>query len=358
MSTKKMMTYFLTVILLVFIGWKLYLIKKLLIWFLIAIMISLITKPIIHFLQKKWKLHRIISVSIAILILSFLFISICSLVVPLILNLSQHLSSLDTNYLKQEIIDFWLDTTLFFRREGFDISAHLSEIDFANYLKKIPLFIVEIFSGSSNFIMGIFCVSFISFFLIKENGLLRHIFFAFVPQEKESQWENSIEKINKLLSRYLIGVVFQISILFVFYTVLLFCISAENPFSIAAVCALLNLIPFVGPLIGYFLMILLTISNLLGADFQNIILPKIYIITGGYALAQLNDNFLVQPLVFSKSVRSHPLEIFLVITASGLGFGVFAMVLSVPFYTALKVIIKIFFSQHPIVKKLFGTATV
>ena len=52
---------------------------------------------------------------------------------------------------------------------------------------------------------------------------------------------------------------------------------------------------------------------------------------------------------FSKSVKSHPLEIFLIIIIGGLLFGVVGMIIAVPSYTALKVILKEFLADNAIV---------
>ena len=86
-------------------------------------------------------------------------------------------------------------------------------------------------------------------------------------------------------------------------------------------------------------------SSNLGLDFQSEILPKTSYVFIGYVIAQLLDNFVSQPLIFSKSVKSHPLEIFLIIIISG-------MILAVPTYTALKVILKAFLANNKIVKSL------
>jgi len=107
---------------------------------------------------------------------------------------------------------------------------------------------------------------------------------------------------------------------------------------------LLNLIPYIGPIIGGFIMLFLTMSSNLGQDFQTIILPTTIYVMIGYVFAQLIDNFLSQPLIFSNSVRSHPLEIFLVILISGVLFGVTGMIVAIPTYTAIKVILKAFLS--------------
>jgi predicted PurR-regulated permease PerM len=99
-------------------------------------------------------------------------------------------------------------------------------------------------------------------------------------------------------------------------------------------------------------MLFLTMSSNLGLDFQSEILPKSIYVLIGYIFAQLIDNFVSQPVIFSKSVKSHPLEIFLTIIIGGILFGVSGMILAVPTYTALKVILKAFLSDNKIVKSL------
>ena len=72
----------------------------------------------------------------------------------------------------------------------------------------------------------------------------------------------------------------------------------------------------------------------------------------GFIIAQLVDNFFSQPFIFSKSVKSHPLEIFLIIIIFGLLFGITGLIIAIPLYTAIKVIAKEFWSEYRIVKRL------
>ena len=69
-------------------------------------------------------------------------------------------------------------------------------------------------------------------------------------------------------------------------------------------------------------------------------------------VVQLIDNNLSQPIIFSKSTKSHPLEIFLVIICAGILFGITGMIIAVPTYTALKVIGKEFLPDNRIIKAL------
>jgi predicted PurR-regulated permease PerM len=93
-------------------------------------------------------------------------------------------------------------------------------------------------------------------------------------------------------------------------------------------------------------------SSNLGESFSDVILPKTIYVMVGFLIAQLVDNFVSQPFIFSKSVKSHPLEIFLVIIIAGLLFGIVGMIVAIPMYTVLKVISKEFLSEYRVVDKL------
>ena len=164
--------------------------------------------------------------------------------------------------------------------------------------------------------------------------------------------EKSIEKTKNLLSRYFLGLLLQISILLVIYSIVLALFNVENAFIIAFLCALLNLIPYLGPIVGAILMMLLTMSSFIGSDFSSVIIPKTLYVMIGFLIGQIIDNFVSQPFIFSNSVKSHPLEIFIVILASGTLIGPVGMIIAIPLYTTLKVIAQEFLSENKIVKSL------
>ena len=162
----------------------------------------------------------------------------------------------------------------------------------------------------------------------------------------------SIFKINNLLSRYFIGLLLQLFILFVIYTVVLLIFGVENAFMIALLCALLNIIPYVGPIIGFVLMALLTMSSNLHNDFMSVSLPTTIYVLIGFLVGQFIDNVFSQPLIFSNSVKSTALEIFLITLISGTLFGIVGMVVAIPAYTVLKVVLKEFYPNNKLVALL------
>jgi len=182
--------------------------------------------------------------------------------------------------------------------------------------------------------------------------LQERIILALVTDKVSDRVEKSIEKTKNLLSRYFLGLLLQITILMIVYSIVLAVFKVENAFIIAFLCALLNLIPYLGPIIGGVLMLLLTMSSFIGADFSTVILPKTGYVMIGFVVGQLIDNFFSQPFIFSNSVKSHPLEIFIVILASGTLLGPVGMIIAIPIYTTIKVIAQEFLTENKIVKSL------
>jgi predicted PurR-regulated permease PerM len=61
---------------------------------------------------------------------------------------------------------------------------------------------------------------------------------------------------------------------------------------------------------------------------------------------------LLQPFIFSNSVKAHPLEIFLVILVAGSVSGIVGMIIAIPVYTVIRIVAREFFSRFRIVKQL------
>ena len=216
----------------------------------------------------------------------------------------------------------------------------------------LPELLNQVLELLGGFTIGLFSVIFILFFFLKDNRLQESIILTLVNDKVSVRVEKSIEKTKRLLSRYFLGLLLQISILLIIYSIVLAIFKVENAFIIAFLCALLNLIPYLGPIIGGVLMMILTMTSFIGADFSTVILPKTLYVMMGFVLGQLIDNFFSQPFIFSNSVKSHPLEIFIVILASGTLLGPVGMIIAIPLYTTLKVISQEFLAENKIVKSL------
>ena len=234
------------------------------------------------------------------------------------------------------IIDFFTDLNF------------ISEIDFGFVTKLFNSIISQIGSLS----IGIMSVLFITFFLLKDGEYIFRTILSKFPSKQRKKLTISCIQIENLLARYFSGVLLQIAILFILYFLLLLILGIENFFAIAFICAILNIIPYLGPLISIFLMIILSATNNIDAFIFNDFLVNSLWLVSGFTLIQMLDNFILQPYIFSSSIKSHPLEVFLVIIFSGLLFGIFGLIIAIPVYTTLKVIYKSFFDTKKILINL------
>jgi predicted PurR-regulated permease PerM len=330
----------------------LYAIQSVIIYIIIAGILSLIARPIILFLRKKLKFPNTIAVVFTMVLMLGLLTGLIAMFIPLITEQGKSLSLLEVDKLQENVQQIFNQTTTYLSSKGIDVLGELQNVDFASQFKEIPNLLNYVLGAVGSLSVGLFSVLFISFFFMKDSQLLKKGVLAIIPNGTEGRFSKSLETINDLLSRYFIGLLFQITILFILYTVILLIFNIDNAIVIAFLCALLNLIPYIGPMIGAIIMFVLSMISNIGLDFQTEILSTSLWILFWYLIAQLVDNFASQPLIFSKTTKSHPLEIFLIIIIGGLLFGIVGMITAIPMYTALKVILKEFLSDNKIVKSL------
>ena len=347
----KAITTIIGVLLVLFFIYK---IESVIVYIVISAVISLIGLPIVRFLKKRLKFKNTLAVITTIVFLMGLFFSLIGLFIPLIVEQGHNLSLLDIEELHNSFQNIYEKFIAYFSENIIELDQNsnqnnlFSKIDFSI----IPNFLNSAVSGIGSFSIALFSILFISFFLLKDSKLLEQAILIFVPTGKEEKSQRSMNKIKDLLSRYFVGLIFQILILFIIYTIVLLIFGVKNAVVIAFLCAMLNLIPYVGPMIGGVLMVFLTMSNFIGSDFQSVMLPKTIFVLIGFLFGQMIDNFFSQPIIFSKSVKSHPLEIFLIISIAGLLFGIVGLIIAVPAYTSIKVILKEFLSENKIVQQL------
>ena len=323
-------------------------------YLLIASILSLIVRPIVKFLSFKLKLGPTLASVVAIIFILIVISGIISLLIPLVLEQGKNLSLLNVNAFQDKINTLLNELSEYLIKFNINLNESLFDIEglTKNSVEAIPILLNSIGSILGSITIGVLSVIFITFFMLKDGEYFEKLFILLFPSKMKKRIEKSISEIKSLLSRYFLGLLFQITILFTIYTIVLLIFGVKDAVVIAFLCALLNLIPYIGPLIGIVLMSFLTMTSYLGEDFSSIIIPKTIYVILGYVFAQLIDNFLSQPYIFSSSVKSHPLEIFLVILSGGILFGIVGMILAIPLYTVIKVFVKVFFSDNKLVKKL------
>lgn len=209
-----------------------------------------------------------------------------------------------------------------------------------------------VFSSAGGFIVALSSITFILFFFLEEKGMFVEIIHAIVPNEYEPKVLEAMDESSVALTGYFKGLVTQLASFSLMTSVFLWILGVPYALLIGVAGGLLNIVPYVGPIIGLIFGWFITVSS----GLQTMELHDLGVImlkvAGAFLVAQSIDNLFLSTIIFSKSVKAHPLEIFIVTLMAAKIGGVAGMILGIPVYTVLRVIARTFFSHLKVVQRL------
>lgn len=344
--------------------------RNVLVYILAAVVVSLVAKPVMGGLQririKGKKAPDWLLAAFSLIIVMLILLSTITLVIPVVSGIVKGISLESIENAAGQIA---VPLTEFnrFLRDTFPQLGHNFRLEVALIQEVQKIFDVSVISSfigsATSFLssvgVGLFSVVFISFFFIKDDGLFTKIVCALVPDKHEETTEKAISDIGYLLSRYFIGVLIEvtgvalINFLGLFFIVRL---GFNASIGIAFLTGITNIIPYVGPLLGgalgTILGLVLKYSSAMpiGIDVNFWIFTAILIAI--FCFTQLIDNILYQPVIYSTSIKSKPLEIFIVLLIVGHIGGPLAMIAAIPCYTVVRVIAFRFFGHIKAIQRL------
>ncbi|MCC5944828.1 MAG: AI-2E family transporter [Bernardetiaceae bacterium] len=202
---------------------------------------------------------------------------------------------------------------------------------------KLANLLNDIISTTGSVLIGILAVLFMSFFLLYEKGIIRRSVLALIPNKYFEVSISAIYKVEHLLSQYLLGLLLQMVSIFSVVSIGLLVAGVKYALTIAVFAALANLIPYLGPVLGASFGLIVGLSTnpeLVEMQDYIIFILKIGIV---FVMMQLTDNIILQPFIFSRSVKAHPLEIFVIVFVGAGIAGALGMIAAIPVYTIVRV---------------------
>jgi predicted PurR-regulated permease PerM len=221
-------------------------------------------------------------------------------------------------------------------------------------INMIQNFLGSLISVLGNILVAIFSITFISFFFLKDQRLFFESILMWVPDKYVDNVTRALYSVKRLLTRYFIGIVIQSTCIMICITIgmTIAGIEFQQALVMGLILGVLNVIPYVGPWLGFFIAMIMGIASHINLDINTVLAPLLIYMALVVAITQLIDNVVFQPVIFSNSVRAHPLEIFVVILASGFAAGIPGMILGIPGYTVLRVFAREFFYNFKAVQKI------
>lgn len=334
-------------------------------YILISAVLALIGKPVVDLLGKirirQFGIPKPIRALIALSLIWFFFLTFFRFVIPLVINEIDKLSVLNPDRIMLSLaeplnnIESLIDTYQLNGKEKFTIenfvTKKLTSVFNASFISNFFNSITELLG---NIFIAVFSITFITYFFLRDEKLFNQLITSLVPTEYEKSFQRALSSTRHLLVRYFVGIVGQLSGIFLLTTIgmTIIGIGFGHSLLIGLLAATVNIIPYIGPLIGSTIGIIIGTAAHIDLNFYNELLPLIGLMVLIFVIVHLIDNFIFQPFIFSSSVKAHPLEIFLVILIAGSLAGVLGMILAIPAYTVLRVFAKEFFYNFKVVKKL------
>ena len=161
-----------------------------------------------------------------------------------------------------------------------------------------------------------------------EYAKIIEFFMGVIPKKYKCEVVGIMSKIGVEVRKCVLGMLFVSFSVFVLDTIAFFVLRINSPILLGALCGLTDLIPFVGPYIGGSIVLLVSLS-----EGKKVIIATLIFMF----IIQCIENYILQPIVLSRSVKISPLLIIIGLLVFGNLFGIVGMILATPLVCVVKI---------------------
>jgi len=346
--------------------------RSIVVYILVSGVLSVMGRPLVDLFCRirirNWSFPRPLSALLTLIIIWSLIVFFFIIFIPLVTTQINYFSTIDSEKIVQLV-----DTPInkienLFRAFNKDITEELSikeyiigKVSGVLNVNMIQNFIGSIAGILGNLIIAVFSITFITFFFLKDQHLFFESILMWVPDKYVDNVTRALYSIKRLLTRYFIGIVIQSTCIMILITIgmTIAGIDLQQALVMGLILGILNVIPYVGPWLGLLIAIIMGVASHMNQDFTTVVIPLITYMIIVEAITHMIDNIIFQPVIFSNSVKAHPLEIFVVVLAAGYAAGIPGMIFGIPAYTVMRVFAREFFYNFKAVQKITsGLSTV
>ncbi len=321
---KEIVLFLIAIILVVFIVKYLKIIPylKLILEILIPLFVGFIyawlVNPLVNKLSKGYKRNFIcVALFLFIIIIILLFFY---LLIPTIYKEISELSDILPSFFG----------ILVGKIKTWGLRVYLDKI-LAFFMDNLPLYLVSLVKGLFKYLgitlIGLILGLYISMDYEKIVTMINDI----IPKKYKCVFINLTQEVSMEVRKCVNGTLLVAFCVFVMDTILFMIVGLDASLLLGILCGITDLIPYIGPYIGSILAVYVgfTESKMLG-----IITIIICVIV------QSIENYVLQPIVMSKSIKISPVLIILGLLLFGNLFGIVGMILATPIIAIIKVCVE------------------
>jgi predicted PurR-regulated permease PerM len=311
-----------------FLGWLVVLGRDLLAPLLVAFFISIMLLPIYRFFQNR-KFPDAVSIGISLLVLIVILAGIIWFFSAQMRILIQDFPMIQKNVVRHlTALSEWVGSkTPFSTAEQTTFIKEQSN----NLLTYAGNLLGSVAGGVTGLVVFIGLLPIYIFLLLFYKNLLLRFVFLWFPRDKHEKVEETLSEMQVIIKSYLFGLLIQITYMTILLGGLLMIIGIKHALLIGVIFAFLNLIPYVGALLGNIIGVLLTLSS------SEELWPVLAVLVT-IAVVQFLDNNILMPRIVGSKVKINALATIVGVIVGGEIAGITGMFLSLPVIAMLKVV--------------------
>lgn len=200
---------------------------------------------------------------------------------------------------------------------------------FTNFTTSLPEFILTVVTSFFSKLMTIAFGLIIGLYMLFDFDSISKHLISLLPKKHQKDADVLITDISTEVRKCVNGTLTVASMVFVGDSIGFAIIGLQAPLLFGLFCGITDLIPYVGPYIGGIAAVIIGFSQSTFIGVMAIIIC---------CVVQCLENFVLQPLIMSKTMKLHPVTIIIGLLIFEHFFGIVGMILATPIIALLKVI--------------------
>lgn len=315
----------------VYLLWR---VREVIVWCAIAVFVAVALDPAVSWLQRA-RIGRMTAIFLAYLGLLLGMMGTIALLVPLLVTQTKSLSnfavavSQDPQGWLGHVRDFvtrfslgWLYDAVVGQLR--DVPAQLGQWT-ESFLLSSRGFLIN----AAEFVTASLAILVISFFLLRDGENFINLAIQLFPEAQRARLRRILKQTATAVSGYVTGNLLISLICGVALCVVLIILKMPYAVVLALIVAVLDLLPQIGATMGGALLVL---AGLFVDPWKSIVLLA-YVI-----LYQLVENHILTPVVYSHTIKLHPLVILVAVLMGGLLYGIVGTLLAMPVAEVIRIL--------------------
>ncbi len=295
---------------------------------IMAFFLSILLLPVFRFFRKL----RIPEVLAIVLCIVTLFLVIAGVITLLSSQIAVLVNDIDP--IKKNLTIHWNNLS-----QWISTKLHYTASEQLNMLRKqgesmgenVAGFFQNFFISLSGVFVFLGLLPIYIFLILFYRHLLLRFVYLWYNEEEHPKVQEAVRETEVIIKYYLVGIMIQIAYLIILLGGILFIFGIKHAILIGITFAILNLIPYLGALVGNLIGVLLTLTT-------SQEMWQIWAVLGTIAFVQFLDNNILMPRIVGSKVKVNALVSIVSIIIGGAMAGVSGMFLSIPAMAVLKIL--------------------